>query len=242
VVRDIPENGVAVAEEMKRRNLDFTNLAAVERTVVDLISVGKLYLNPAAISAEFEQRYSDERYGAYQMSRVSAADLAVFTSRFVPKKQDESKLSADQYWHAHPELSEERYRPHRAAGDAESLRRAKAEVERFLASKIGLQYEKDRANRDVLLQYLSDNGLTLSVENLATAFDVCTSKLKLLSQKIQQYNGTAVVDFGESVQNPSKITSELKETISRSLATTAANIRIGWFAIPKKLPCWMNNN
>jgi hypothetical protein len=207
---------------MKRRNLDFTNLAAVEQTVVDLISVGKLYLNPAAISAEFEQRYSDERYGAYQMSRVSAADLAVFTSRFVPKKQDESKLSADQYWHAHPELSEERYRPHRAAGDAESLRRAKAEVERFLASKIGLQYEKDRANRDVLLQYLSDNGLTLSVENLATAFDVCTSKLKLLSQKIQQYNGTAVVDFGESVQNPSKITSELKETISRSLATTAA--------------------
>jgi len=143
VVRDIPENGVALAEEMKRRNLDFTNLAAVEQTVVDLISVGKPYLNPAAISAEFEQRYSDELYGAYQMSRVSAADLAVFTSRSVPKKQDESKLSADQYWHAHPELSEERYRPHRAAGDAESLRRAKkAEVERFLASKIGLQYEK----------------------------------------------------------------------------------------------------
>ena len=73
---------------------------------------------------------------------VSAADLAVFTSRSVPKKQDESKLSADQYWHAHPELSEERYRPHRAAAYAESLRRAKAEVERFLASKIGLQYEK----------------------------------------------------------------------------------------------------
>jgi ABC-type dipeptide/oligopeptide/nickel transport system permease component len=91
------------------------------------------------------------------------------------------------------------------------------------------------------LQYLSDNGLTLTAENLATAFDACKSKLKL-SQKIQQYNGTTVVDFGESVQNPSKITSELKETISRSLATTAANIRIGWFAIPKKLPCWMNNN
>jgi hypothetical protein len=51
---------------MKRRNLDFTNLAAVvEQTVVDLISVGKLYLNPAAISAEFEQRYGDELYGAY---------------------------------------------------------------------------------------------------------------------------------------------------------------------------------
>jgi hypothetical protein len=31
VVRDIPENGVALAEEMKRRNLDFTNLAAVEQ-------------------------------------------------------------------------------------------------------------------------------------------------------------------------------------------------------------------
>jgi len=127
VVRDIPENGVALAEEMKRRNLDFTNLAAVEQMAVDLISVGKLYLNPAAISAEFEQRYGDELYGAYQMSRVSAADLAVFTSRFVPTKQDESKLSADQYWHT-------------------------------------------------------------------------------------------------------------------PLATTAANIRIGWFAIPKKLPCWMNNN
>jgi hypothetical protein len=96
VVRDIPENGVALAEEMKRRNLDFTNLAAVEQTVVDLTPVGKLYLNPAAISAEFEQRYGDELYGAYQMSRVSAADLTVFTSRFVPKKQDESKLSADQ--------------------------------------------------------------------------------------------------------------------------------------------------
>jgi hypothetical protein len=66
VVRDIPENGVALAEEMKRRNLDFTNLAAVEQMVVDSISVGKLYLNPAAISAEFEQRYGDERYGAYR--------------------------------------------------------------------------------------------------------------------------------------------------------------------------------
>jgi hypothetical protein len=64
---------------------------------------------------------------------------------------------------------------------------AKAEVERFLASKIGLQYEKDDANRDVLLQYLSDNGLSLTAENLATAFDACKSKLKL-SQKIQQYN------------------------------------------------------
>ena len=217
MVRDIPENGVALAEEMKRRNLDFTNLAAVEQTVVDLISVGKPYLNPAAISAEFEQRYSDELYGAYQMSRVSAADLAVFTSRSVPKKQDESKLSADQYWHAHPELSEERYRPHRAAGDAESLRRAKAEVERFLASKIGLQYEKDDANRDVLLQYLSDNGLSLTAENLATGFGACKSKLKL-SQKIQEHNGTTVVDFGERVQNPSKITSELKQTIRRKIA------------------------
>jgi hypothetical protein len=95
--------------------------------------------------------------------------------------------------------------PHRAAGDAESLRRAKAELERFLASKIGLQYEKDDADRDVLLQYLSDNGLSLTAENLATAFDACKSKLKL-SQKIQQYNGTTVVDFGERVQNPSKIT------------------------------------
>lgn len=132
-------NGVALAEEMKRRNLDFTNLAAVEQTVVDLISVGKLYLKLAGISAEFEQRYSDELHGAYQTSRVSAADLAMFTSRFVPKKQDESNLSADQYWHAHPELSEERYRPDHAAGDAESLGRA--EVKRFLASKIGLQYE-----------------------------------------------------------------------------------------------------
>jgi hypothetical protein len=73
------------------------------------------------------------------------------------------------------------------------------------ASKIGLQYEKDDANRDVLLQYLSDNGLSLTAENLATAFDACKSKLKL-SQKIQQYNGTTVVDFGERVQNPSKIT------------------------------------
>jgi hypothetical protein len=142
VVRDIPENGVALAEEMKRRNLDFTNLATVEQTVVDSISVGKLYLNPPAISAEFERRYGDELYGAYQMSRVSAADLAVFTSRFVPKKQDESKLSADQYWHAHPELSKECYRPHCAAGDAESLRRAKAEVERFLAPKLACNMRK----------------------------------------------------------------------------------------------------
>jgi hypothetical protein len=67
------------------------------------------------------------------------------------------------------------------------------------------------------LQYLSDNGLTLTAENLATAFDACKSKLKL-SQKIQQYNGTTVVAFGESVQNPSKITSELKETICRKIA------------------------
>jgi hypothetical protein len=56
------------------------------------------------------------------------------------------------------------------------------------------------------LQYLSDNGLSETAENLATAFDACKSQLKL-SQKIQQYNGTTVVDFGERVQNPSKITS-----------------------------------
>jgi hypothetical protein len=32
------------------------------------------------------------------------------------------------------------------------------------------------------------------------------------------YNGTTVVDFGERVQNPSKITSELKQTIRRKIA------------------------
>ena len=67
------------------------------------------------------------------------------------------------------------------------------------------------------MQYLSDNGLTLTAENLATAFDACKSKLKL-SQKIQQYNGTTVADFGERVQNPSKVTSEPKETIRRKIA------------------------
>ena len=87
----------------------------------------------------------------------------------------------------------------------------------YIASKIGLQYEKDDANRDVLLQYLSDNGLSLTAENLATGFGACKSKLKL-SQKIQQHNGTTVVDFGERVQNPSKITSELKQTIRRKIA------------------------
>ena len=81
------------------------------------------------------------------------------------------------------------------------------------------------------MQYLSDNGLTLTAENLATAFDACKSKLKL-SQKIQQYNGTTVVAFGESVQNPSKITSELKETICRKIARYDSSDYQDWLVRP----------
>jgi hypothetical protein len=92
VVRDIPENGVALAEEMKRRNLDFTNLAAVEQTVVDLISVGKPYLNPAAISAEFEQRHGDELDVPRQCRRSHRVHQPLRSN-----KQDGSKLSADQF-------------------------------------------------------------------------------------------------------------------------------------------------
>jgi hypothetical protein len=62
-------------------------------------------IEPSAVNIP-EDRYGDSIEGAYQISRVSAADLKLMTTPYsAPPAKDESSLSAGEYWAAHPELA-----------------------------------------------------------------------------------------------------------------------------------------
>src|SRR5215469_12667970 len=107
-------------------NKRYPTYANMRLAVTTLTSEGKLLLNPSAVNIP-EDRYGDSIEGAYQISRVSAADLKLMTEpHTAPPSKDESKLSADEYWAAHPELAAERYKHDRAAVQREEFCNAQA--------------------------------------------------------------------------------------------------------------------
>jgi len=106
--------------------------------VTTLACAGGLMLNPSAVNIP-EDRYGDHIEGAYAISKVSASDLQLMTESYSPRTADESKLSANEYWKAHPELAAERHKHDRAAVAGEVFRKAESEVERFLQTQLNYQ-------------------------------------------------------------------------------------------------------
>jgi len=158
---------------------------------LELASTGRLMLNPAAFGFEFEQRYGDELFGAYAMSRVSADDLKRMTTPFRTRQaDDESKLSADEYWKAHPELARARY------GDAYYIRPL-ADMQReagaFLASNPS--YEQTDSNRDKLIEFLKTHRLPFTAQSLQQAFDTLKNTLDLNPNRDVKYGTTRVIDL-----------------------------------------------
>ena len=118
----------------------------------------------------------------------------------------------------------------RKADDAvrsQELSDGSAEVERFLSTRIGLQYEPDDNNKRLMLDYLHKHKLALSAENLVTAFNLLKSQLKL-SDKITSHNGTMVIDFGSRNENSSFISTELRDSIRRKIARYGAEQYREW--------------
>ena len=126
-------------------NKCYPSYANLRLAVTTLACEGKLLLNPSPVSIP-EDRYGDSIEGPYQLSRVSAADLKLMTTPYsAPAVDDESKLSADEYWAAHPELATERHKHDRAAVQAQVEAKAESEVERFLQTQ--LNYEPTSNNK-----------------------------------------------------------------------------------------------
>jgi len=217
VVIDCSQNGDIIGKAISDRNVNFLDRGQVERLVTDLTAPGSLYLNPAALGPEYEARYGDELCPGNQ--NITAADLKKFTTPNRPQseQQREARVSADEYWAAHPELAGERFKRERGIGDAEALRRAKAEVTRFLTSHAGAQYLPDDTNRDLMLDYLREHKLDMTAESLTIAFDALRDKLKK-SDVVQTSGATTVYDFGERNENPSYISTDLRDNIRRKIA------------------------
>jgi hypothetical protein len=193
IVLDCQKNGAELIKKMKTRNANFTKFEDVELVLVDMISAGELYLNPAALGPQFEQRYGDELFGAYAMSRVSADDLKRMTTPFRARQvDDESKLSADEYWQRHPELARARY------GDA-YYARPLADMQRqtaaFLANNPN--YEATDSNRDKLINFFKANNLSFTAQSLQQAFNTLKNTLDLKPNRDVRYGVTRVIDLSQ---------------------------------------------
>lgn len=145
------DNGAIVANAIKTRRVNFLDEAQLEALIVDLVSAGSVYLNPAALGAKYAQRYGEDELSPGNQ-RISAADLRVFTTRRSQSVQDESRLSANEYWDAHPELAAERHKHSRAAVERDAIAKGQSEVARFLQTQ--LNYQPATANQEAMLNYL----------------------------------------------------------------------------------------
>ena len=99
-------------------------LGAAAALMIDYVLVVAVGISAGVGAALLFRQRHDCVEGVYQISRVSAVDLKLMTEPFHPQSEREAvaAMSADTYWKQHPELAEERFRSHRAAGDAEALR------------------------------------------------------------------------------------------------------------------------
>jgi hypothetical protein len=135
-----------------------------------------------------------------ESSRVTAADFKLMTTPY-RRASDESTMTADQYWKAHPELAAERYNHDWAAIEREAIRRGEAEVARFLSTQ--LNYEPTANNKQVMLDYIEKHcNNQLTAANLFAAFTALKPQLAQ-SDKALSHGSTMVVDFGPRRENPS---------------------------------------
>jgi hypothetical protein len=207
-----PRNSNAITDYLLSNHF-FPNYDYIREAITTLASSGALTLDPSAVGIP-EDRYGDHVEGAYQISRVSAADLRLMTEPYRPAN-DESKMSSTEYWAAHPELAAERYKHDRAAIEREAIRRGEAEVERFLQTQ--LNYEPTANNKKLMLDYIEKHcNNQLTAENLFDAFKALKPQLAQ-SDKALTHGSTTVVDFGPRRENP-YLTTGLKDTIRRKIA------------------------
>src|SRR5215469_2562112 len=199
VVVDCDENGTALAAAIRNRKINFTAPVAVERLFVDMISTGAFRLNPAVFGPEFEQRYGDELAGPHAMSRVSAANLRRFTTRFIPQSEEDEirNMTADQFYASEHgrALREERNRHSDNVIRDQELRQAEAAVEFFLSAN--RDYARTDDNRDQILRWLRDHNLPISQNSLQQAFGELKHQLALSPDHNAEYGASRVVDYSD---------------------------------------------
>jgi hypothetical protein len=170
----------------------------IRMAVTTLACEGKLLLNPSAVNIP-EDRYGDSIEGAYQIGRVSAADLKLMTEPFRSQNEhDEIRaMTADQFYASEHgrALREERNKHADQAIREQELRHAEAAVEFFLASN--RDYARTNDNRDQILRWLKDRNLPMTQNSLQQAFDELKHQLALSSDNNAEYNGTRVIDYSD---------------------------------------------
>lgn len=142
-----------------------------------------------------------------------------------PAVDDESKLSADEYWAAHPELAAERHKHERAAAQAQAVAKAESEVERFLQTQ--LNYRPISNNKMLMLEYLESHNLPLTAGALFEAFQALKPQLAQ-SDKGLEFGSTRVIDLGERNQNPSYISTELRDDLRRKISRFSSQQYQDW--------------
>lgn len=171
----------------------------VRDTYLELAPTGKLILNPAALGAEFEQRYGDELSGPYAMSRVRAADLRAMTTPFRSQNEQDAirNMSADEFYKSEHgrALREERNRHADQAIREQEVRQAEAAVEFFLSAN--RDYARTNDNRDQILGWLKDHNLPITQNTLQQAFDELKHQLALTPDNNAEYGASRVIDMAD---------------------------------------------
>ena len=166
--------------------------------VTTLACEGNILLNPSAVNIP-EDRYGDSIEGAYQISRVSAADLKLMTEPFRPQNEHDEirNMNADQFYKSEHgrALREERNRHSDNVIREREFRQAEAAVEFFLASN--RDYARTNDNRDQILRWLKDRNLPMTQNSLQQAFGELKHQLALSPEHNSEYNGTRVIDYSD---------------------------------------------
>src|SRR5262249_44790152 len=135
----------------------------------------------------------------HAMSRVSAADLRRFTTRFIPQSEEDEirNMTADQFYASEHgrALREERNRHSDNVIREKELRQAEAAVEFFLASN--RDYARTNDNRDRILRWLKDRNLPITQNTLQQAYDELKHQLALSPDTNAEYGASRVVDYSD---------------------------------------------
>ena len=179
-------------------NRRYPTYGNIRMAVTTLACEGKLLLNPSAVNIP-EDRYGDSIEGAYQISRVSAADLKLMTEPFRPQNEHDEirNMNADQFYKSEHgrALREERNRHSDNVIREREFRQAEAAVEFFLASN--RDYARTNDNRDQILRWLKDRKLPMTQNSLQQAFGELKHQLALSPDHNAEYGASRVVDYSD---------------------------------------------
>lgn len=201
VFLDCPQNGEIVARAIAARRVNFLDESQLAQLIVDLISTGSVYINPAALGAKYAAKYGEDELPPGNQ-RILADDLRVFTTpkRPLTERETINALSADEFYR-HPEYGEplrhERNRHNDQAVQEQELKHAHAAVSFILAANRDLA--RSDANRDRLMNWLRERGMTITRDGLQQAVDDLNRRgaLELTAEHCQEYGASRFLDFGD---------------------------------------------